>query len=120
MTINGKEVKFLWGSVAFEVYQEAVMKSKRKFNALSVTSISAILWGGILNHYERLFEEPPFEYSEIYDYIIAVAKKGEVDKEITDCITAFNASIKIEDTGEADEKKSSAQLSLEPQLTKQD
>lgn len=121
MIINNKEAKFFWGAIAFEVYQEAVMKSKRKFNALSVTSVTAILWGGILNHYERLFEECPFEYSEVYDFVQASAKKGKENIEIDECIKAFNDSAQVQDFVYADdgEKKNSVLESSEQQPTKQ-
>lgn len=117
MIINGKEAKFLWGAIAFEVYQEAVLKSKRKFNALSVTSVTAILWGGILNHYERLLEDCPFEYSEVYDHVENSAKSGEVNKEIADCIKAFNESVFVQDAvkPKEEEKKNSVSESLEQQ-----
>jgi len=122
MIINNKEAKFFWGAIAFEVYQEAVLKSKRKFNALSITSVTAILWGGILNHYERLFEDCPFEYSEIYDHVASAAKTGEIDKEITDCIKAFNDSVMVQDAvkPKEEEKKSSVSENLEQPPISQD
>lgn len=121
MIINNKEAKFFWGAIAFEVYQEAVMKSKRKFNALSVTSITAILWGGILNYYERLFEECPFEYSEVYDFVQSSAKKGEVNTEIGECVKAFNDSAQVQDAVADDdgEKKNLVLESSEQQPIEQ-
>lgn len=119
MTINGKEAKFYWGMIAYEVYLESILKSKRRVNALSVSSISSILWGGILNHYERIQEDCPLKYSEVYDHVETIAVSGEVNDEIQECIKKFNASVfvqnglkKIEDSA-ADLKKKSDQINSE-------
>jgi len=69
----------------------------------SVSSITAILWGGILNYYERLMEDCPFEYAEVYDYVEKSALSGEENKEITSCVVAFNDSVIVQNVSKANE-----------------
>ena len=115
MIINGKEAKFFWGMIAFEVYQDAITKaaSKRKnLTVFSVGSVAAILWGGILNHYERLMEDCPFEYSEVYDHVEGIALKGEDNAEIQAAVKAFNDSVIVQTASkpvEEDAKKKESQ-----------
>jgi len=122
MIINGKEAKFFWGSTAFIIYQEAVIKSSSKLRVLSVPSIASILWGGILNHHERLLEECPFNYTELYDYVEAIAVTGELNEEISSCIKGFNDSVYVQNAVkvvEEDVKKNSIPKSSKKQHLKQ-
>jgi len=96
MIINGKEAKFFWGMIAFEVYQQEILKSKRPLKATSVKGITAIMWAGLLNHYERIGEECEFEQSEIYDFIESEARKGVENKDISMLIKEFNNSIEVQ------------------------
>jgi hypothetical protein len=107
MIINNKEAKFFWGMIAFEVYQEAIIKAAKNRSNLttfSVGSVSAILWGGILNYYERLFIECPFNYSEVYDHVENAALSGEIDKGIEECILAFNNSVAVQNASKVSEE----------------
>lgn len=109
MIINGKEAKFFWGMIAYEVYRDTIIGSKQKLSAFSVKSVAAILWGGILNHYERLCEDCPFKFAEVYDHVESKALEGIEDAEITKCVTDFNNSAALQSAAkqlnETDKKK---------------
>lgn len=123
MIINGKEAKFFWGSPAFVSYQNAVLVNDGDFSTFSVTSVSHMLWGGIMNYHQRLYEKCPLTFTEVYDHVEAIALSGEQNEELNQCIKDFNDSSFVKKALESlqpgDEKKNLTGKNLKKRPTKQ-
>ena len=99
MLINEKEVKFHWGMIAFEIYKESIVRSLQtnsRVQMMSIQSVTNILWGGIKNYYERMNEDCPITYTEVYDHVEAIGLSGESNPEIEQAIKGFNDSMPVQ------------------------